>query len=62
MDNLSKRINSLPVSATLAMASKARELKNKGIDIIGLSLGEPDFNTPEFIKQAAIKIWRNINK
>tara|TARA_B100000963_G_scaffold82459_1_gene70253 strand:- start:12999 stop:14183 length:1185 start_codon:yes stop_codon:yes gene_type:complete len=54
MDNLSKRINSLPVSATLAMASKARELKNKGIDIIGLSLGEPDFNTPEFIKQAAI--------
>ena len=54
MDNLSERINSLPVSATLAMASKARELKNKGIDIIGLSLGEPDFNTPEFIKQAAI--------
>ena len=54
MENLSERINSLPVSATLAMASKARELKNKGIDIIGLSLGEPDFNTPEFIKQAAI--------
>jgi len=37
------------------MAAKARELKNKGIDVIGLSLGEPDFNTPEFIKQAAIK-------
>ena len=36
------------------MASKARELKNKGVDVIGLSLGEPDFNTPEFIKQAAI--------
>ena len=36
------------------MASKARELKSKGIDVIGLSLGEPDFNTPEFIKQAAI--------
>ena len=54
MDNLSERINSLPVSATLEMASKARELKNKGIDVIGLSLGEPDFNTPEFIKQAAI--------
>ena len=54
MENLSERINSLPVSATLAMASKARELKNMGIDIIGLSLGEPDFNTPEFIKQAAI--------
>ena len=54
MDNLSERINSLPVSATLEMASKARELKSKGVDVIGLSLGEPDFNTPEFIKQAAI--------
>ena len=55
MDLLSARINSLPVSATLAMASKARELKNQGIDVIGLSLGEPDFNTPEFIKDAAIE-------
>ena len=55
MDQLSARINSLPVSETLAMAAKARELKNKGIDIIGLSLGEPDFNTPEFIKDAAIQ-------
>jgi len=45
----------LPVSATLAMAAKARELKNQGIDIIGLSLGEPDFNTPEFIKDAAVQ-------
>ncbi len=55
MTTLSKRINSLPVSATLAMAAKARELKNKGIDIIGLSLGEPDFDTPEYIKEAAIQ-------
>ncbi len=55
MEILSKRINSLPVSATLAMAAKARELKNQGIDIIGLSLGEPDFNTPEFIKEAAVQ-------
>ena len=55
MDALSKRINSLPVSETLAMAAKARELKTQGIDIIGLSLGEPDFNTPEFIKDAAIQ-------
>jgi aspartate aminotransferase len=47
---LSNRINSLPASATLAMAAKARELKNNGVDIIGLSLGEPDFNTPEFVK------------
>ena len=55
MEKLSERINSLPVSATLAMAAKARELKNNGIDVIGLSLGEPDFNTPEYIKDAAIK-------
>ena len=52
---LSKKIKSLPVSATLEMAAKARELKNKGIDIIGLSLGEPDFNTPDFIKDASIQ-------
>ena len=55
MEALSTRINSLPVSATLAMAAKARELKNQGVDVIGLSLGEPDFNTPEFIKDAAIQ-------
>ena len=53
--NLSKRIKSLPVSATLAMAAKARELIENGTDIIGLSLGEPDFNTPDFIKNAAIQ-------
>ncbi len=52
---LSDRINSLPISQTLATAAKARELKNQGIDIIGLSLGEPDFNTPDFIKDAAIQ-------
>ena len=52
---LSTRITNLPASATLAMAAKARELKQQGIDIIGLSLGEPDFNTPEFIKEAAIQ-------
>ncbi|WP_430614201.1 pyridoxal phosphate-dependent aminotransferase [Flavobacterium sp. JP2137] len=51
---LSDRINSLSTSQTLAMAAKARELKAQGIDIISLSLGEPDFNTPEFIKEAAI--------
>ena len=53
-DQLSNRIKSLPVSQTLAMAAKARELKEQGIDIISLSLGEPDFNTPNFIKDAAI--------
>ena len=51
---LSDRINSLAVSQTLAMAAKARELKNEGKDVIGLSLGEPDFNTPDYIKEAAI--------
>jgi len=52
---LSDRINSLPISQTLAMAAKARELKAAGKDIISLSLGEPDFNTPDFIKDAAIE-------
>ncbi|MFT6798183.1 MAG: aspartate aminotransferase [Nonlabens sp.] len=52
---LSDRINNLPVSETLAMAAKARELKEQGKDIIGLSLGEPDFNTPDFVKDAAIR-------
>ena len=55
MNQLSDRINSLSTSATLAMAAKARELRAEGKDIIGLSLGEPDFNTPDFIKEAAIK-------
>ncbi len=54
MNQLSDRINSLSTSATLAMAAKARELRGEGKDIIGLSLGEPDFNTPDFVKEAAI--------
>jgi aspartate aminotransferase len=54
-DQLSNRINSLPVSETLAMAAKARELKAQGKNIISLSLGEPDFNTPDFIKEAAVQ-------
>mgnify|MGYP005989903619 FL=1 len=60
--HLSDRINSLPISQTLAMAAKARELKIAGKDIISLSLGEPDFNTPDFIKNAAIEaINQNYN-
>jgi len=55
MNQLSDRINNLSTSATLAMATKARELKAEGKDIIGLSLGEPDFNTPDFVKEAAIQ-------
>ncbi|MDX1428146.1 MAG: pyridoxal phosphate-dependent aminotransferase [Salegentibacter mishustinae] len=54
-EQLSNRINNLATSQTLAMAAKARELRAEGKDIIGLSLGEPDFNTPDFIKQAAIQ-------
>lgn len=52
---LSDRILNMSTSATLAMAAKTRELKAEGKDIIGLSLGEPDFNTPDFIKAAAIQ-------
>lgn len=52
---LSDRINNLATSQTLAMAAKTRELREEGKDIIGLSLGEPDFNTPDFIKEAAIQ-------
>jgi aspartate aminotransferase len=55
MEYLSDRVKSLSVSQTLAMAQKSRELKAKGIDIISLSLGEPDFNTPDYIKEAAKK-------
>ncbi len=55
MNPLSDRINSLSTSQTLAMAALARELKAQGKDIISLSLGEPDFNTPDFIKEAAKK-------
>lgn len=55
MNHLSNRINAIEESATLAMAAKAREFKNKGIDVINLSLGEPDFKTPQHICEAAKK-------
>jgi aspartate aminotransferase len=55
MEYLSDRIKSLSSSQTLAMAQKSRELKAQGFDIISLSLGEPDFNTPDYIKEAAKK-------
>ncbi|MGB1308876.1 MAG: pyridoxal phosphate-dependent aminotransferase [Oceanihabitans sp.] len=55
MSLLSERVLNMSTSATLAMAAKTRELKAQGKDIIGLSLGEPDFNTPEYIKDAAIQ-------
>ncbi len=55
MSTLSTRVTSMATSATLAMAAKARELRATGKNIIGLSIGEPDFNTPDFIKDAAIQ-------
>jgi aspartate aminotransferase len=55
MINLSNRINSIQESATIAMAQKARELKDQGNDVISFSLGEPDFKTPKHIQEAAKK-------
>ncbi len=52
---LSERVLNMNESATLAMAQKARELKSKGVDIVSMSLGEPDFGAPEFLRNAAIK-------
>ena len=54
MNTLSNRINSIPESATLAMAAKAREMKEKGVEVISLSLGEPDFKTPKHIQKGAM--------
>jgi len=55
---LSERVKSLKPSPTLAISAKAKELRAKGIDVIGFGAGEPDFDTPEFIKEAAIKALR----
>lgn len=55
MEILSDRLNRLSPSATLAMSQKSSELKAQGVDVINLSVGEPDFNTPDHIKAAAIK-------
>ena len=55
MDFISTRVNNLAQSQTLAMSQKSNELKAQGIDVINLSVGEPDFNTPDHIKAAAKK-------
>ncbi|MFA5252494.1 MAG: aminotransferase class I/II-fold pyridoxal phosphate-dependent enzyme, partial [Phycisphaerae bacterium] len=52
---VSKRAQAIPPSATLAVTSRAKELKAKGVDIVDFGAGEPDFDTPDFIKEAAIK-------
>ena len=59
MNQLSDRLNSLSPSATLAMSQKSNELKAQGVDVINLSVGEPDFNTPDHIKEAAKKAVEN---
>ncbi|MCK9256376.1 MAG: pyridoxal phosphate-dependent aminotransferase [Bacteroidales bacterium] len=55
MEKISDRLNKMPVSATLAMAQKSRDLQAQGVDVINLSIGEPDFDTPQHIKDAAKK-------
>ena len=55
MNEVSQRIKALAVSATLAMSQKSQELKAQGVDVINMSVGEPDFFTPEHIKEAAKK-------
>ena len=55
MAQLSNRLNRLAPSATLAMSQKSSEMKAQGIDVINMSVGEPDFNTPDHIKAAAKK-------
>ncbi len=57
--HVAQRIQNMEPSATLEMAQKSRELKSQGIDVISLSLGEPDFDTPDYIKQAAITAIEN---
>ena len=53
MDSISNRILAMAPSATLAMSQKSNELKAQGVDVINLSVGEPDFHTPDHIKEAA---------
>ncbi|MCH5247272.1 MAG: pyridoxal phosphate-dependent aminotransferase [Muribaculaceae bacterium] len=58
MEYVSQRIKAMAPSATLAMSQKSNELKARGVDVINLSVGEPDFNTPQHIKEAAEKAIR----
>ena len=55
MESLSERIKNIPESATIAMTAKARDMKQSGIDVISLSIGEPDFKTPGFIVDETIE-------
>ena len=53
MNKISQRILDLSESATIAMSRRSREMREQGLDVISLSLGEPDFETPDFVRQAA---------
>ena len=55
---IAKRIASISASMTLSISSKAKEMKRQGIDVVGFGAGEPDFDTPGHIKEAAKKAWK----
>jgi aspartate aminotransferase len=59
IDHLSAALGRIAPSATLAMSGRVIDLKSQGIDVIGLSAGEPDFDTPDFVKEAAIQAIRD---
>ncbi len=59
MSYIASRMSRVKTSPTMAVTDKAREMKASGMDVIGLGAGEPDFDTPEFIKEAAIKAMRD---
>ena len=55
---ISKRAQNVPASATIAVNSRARELEARGVDVVRFAAGEPDFDTPDYIKDAAIKAMK----
>ena len=56
---LTKRVNGIAESATLAISAKAKRLKDEGVDVVNFGVGEPDFNTPDYIIEAAISAMKN---
>jgi aspartate aminotransferase len=57
---LSKRVSHIKPAPTLALSAKVNQLKSQGFDVIGFGAGEPDFDTPDFIKEACIKALRKV--
>ncbi len=57
--NLSKKAEKIQASITLAITAKAKQMKSEGIDVIGFGAGEPDFNTPQYIQEAALDAMKN---